>query len=35
MSLLNEIDQIRSYLSTSGQPFELVEQTIEGVPLSV
>src|ERR1700761_718553 len=35
MSLLGEIDQIRSYLSAPGQPFELAEQTIEGVPLSV
>jgi len=35
MSLLIEIDQIRSSLSAPGQPFELVEQVIEGVPLSV
>jgi acyl-CoA synthetase (AMP-forming)/AMP-acid ligase II len=35
MSVLIEIDQIRSYLSGPGQPFELVEQTIEGVPLTV
>ncbi len=35
MSLLNEIDQIRSSLSAPGQPFELVEQAVEGVPLSV
>jgi acyl-CoA synthetase (AMP-forming)/AMP-acid ligase II len=35
MSVLIEIDQIRSYLSAPGQPFELVEQTIEGVPLTV
>ena len=35
MSLLNEIDQIRSSLSAPGQPFELVEQVIEGVPLQV
>src|ERR1700754_4284160 len=35
MSVLIEIDQIRSSLSTPGQPFELVDQTIEGVPLSV
>jgi long-chain acyl-CoA synthetase len=35
MSVLIEIDQIRSYLSAPGQPFELVDQTIEGVPLTV
>lgn len=35
MSVLIEIDQIRSYLSAPGQPFELVDQTIEGVPLKV
>jgi acyl-CoA synthetase (AMP-forming)/AMP-acid ligase II len=35
MSLLNEIDQIRSYLSAPGQPFELVEQVVNGVPLTV
>jgi acyl-CoA synthetase (AMP-forming)/AMP-acid ligase II len=35
MSVLIEIDRIRSYLSSPGQPFELVDQTIDGVPLSV
>jgi acyl-CoA synthetase (AMP-forming)/AMP-acid ligase II len=35
MSLLIEIDEIRSSLSAPGQPFELVDQRIEGVPLSV
>jgi long-chain acyl-CoA synthetase len=35
MSVLSEIDQIRSYLSAPGQPFELADQTIEGVPLKV
>ena len=35
MSVLSEIDQIRSYLSAPGQPFELVDQSIEGVPLTV
>jgi long-chain acyl-CoA synthetase len=35
MSVLIEIDQIRSYLSAPGQPFELVSQTIDGVPLQV
>ena len=35
MSVLIEIDQIRSHLSAPGQPFELVDQTIEGVPLTV
>ena len=35
MSLLNEIDRIRSSLSAPGQPFELVDQVIAGVPLSV
>jgi len=35
MSVLIEIDRIRSYLSAPGQPFELVEQTVRGVPLSV
>jgi long-chain acyl-CoA synthetase len=35
MSVLIEIDQIRSYLSAPGQPFELENQTIDGVPLQV
>ncbi len=35
MSVLIEIDQIRSYLSAPGQPFELVDQTVDGVPLNV
>ena len=35
MSVLIEIDQIRSYLSGPGQPFELVDQTIDDVPLQV
>jgi acyl-CoA synthetase (AMP-forming)/AMP-acid ligase II len=35
MSVLIEIDRIRSYLSAPGQAFELAEQTIGGVPLKV
>jgi acyl-CoA synthetase (AMP-forming)/AMP-acid ligase II len=35
MSVLIEIDQIRSYLSAPSQPFELEAQTIGGVPLQV
>ncbi|MDB5394955.1 MAG: hypothetical protein JWM91_2461 [Rhodospirillales bacterium] len=35
MSVLIEIDEIRSYLSAPGQPFELVERTIDGVPLKI
>jgi len=35
MSVLTELDQIRSYLSMPGQPFELVDETIRGVPLKV
>src|SRR5579859_7676158 len=35
MSVLIEIDQIRSNLSAPGQPFELVDQTVDGVPLKV
>src|ERR1700682_2624684 len=35
MSVLLEIDEIRSYLSAPGQPFELVERTIDGVPLKI
>jgi long-chain acyl-CoA synthetase len=35
MSVLTELDQIRSYLSMPGQPFELVDETINGVPLKV
>jgi acyl-CoA synthetase (AMP-forming)/AMP-acid ligase II len=35
MSVLDELDQIRSYLSMPGQPFELVEATVGGVELKV
>ena len=35
MSVLTELDQIRSYLSMPGQPFELVDEAIKGVPLKV
>jgi acyl-CoA synthetase (AMP-forming)/AMP-acid ligase II len=35
MSLLIEIDQIRSYLAQPGQPFELVEEIVDSVPLRV
>jgi long-chain acyl-CoA synthetase len=35
MSLLIELDQIRSSLSEPGKPFELVEQAVDGVPLRV
>ncbi len=35
MSVLRELDQIRSSLSAPGQPFELVDQVIDGVPLKV
>jgi long-chain acyl-CoA synthetase len=35
MSVLIEIDRIRSYLSAPGQPFEMVAQTIDGIPLQV
>jgi acyl-CoA synthetase (AMP-forming)/AMP-acid ligase II len=35
MSVLIDIDQIRSYLSAPGQPFELVERKIGGVPLKI
>jgi acyl-CoA synthetase (AMP-forming)/AMP-acid ligase II len=35
MSVLDELDQIRSYLSMPGQPFELVDATVGGVELKV
>ncbi len=35
MSVLIEIDQIRSNLSAPGQPFEMVDETVKGVPLKV
>ncbi len=35
MSILVELDEIRSHLSQPGQPFELVEQTVDGIPLQV
>lgn len=35
MSALTELDQIRSYLSAPGQPFELTDETINDVSLQV
>lgn len=35
MSVLDELDQIRSYLSAAGRPFEMVDQAIDGVALKV
>ncbi|HTJ65350.1 MAG TPA: class I adenylate-forming enzyme family protein [Alphaproteobacteria bacterium] len=35
MSVLDELDQIRSYLSMPGQPFELVDETVGGIALKV
>jgi acyl-CoA synthetase (AMP-forming)/AMP-acid ligase II len=35
MSVLDELDQIRSFLSMPGQPFELVDTTVAGVELKV
>lgn len=35
MSALSELDQIRSYLSAPGQPFELTPRTVNGVSLQV
>jgi long-chain acyl-CoA synthetase len=35
MSVLTEIDRIRFALSAPGQPFELIDQEIGGVPLTV
>ena len=35
MTVLEEIDQIRAYLSGPGQPFELIEQDVLGQKLPV
>ena len=35
MTVLEEIDQIRGYLSGPGQPFELIEQDVRGAMLPV
>ena len=35
MSLLIELDRIRFHLTEPGQPFEFVDQTINGIPLKV
>jgi len=35
MSVLTELDEIRSYLSAPGQPFELAERTVNGASLPV